>query len=214
MDGHALCYSYGIHSPWSPATAQKCHQVLSCYIASMMPSPVTYWLQQVLTASLLLVTILLLPLVPARHVLLPLWPTSVEEVLVSVPQRTDAERRFVAAGWSTGDPVTEVARNRPLHLAIVELSDGRKLAGFPVGTRVDPEAGLDVPLPQALMAVWVERPDADAAELILLDANQQILPLPMSQIVRIYRPNQLSLVQRAAIAARRLTPAWISRRHQ
>ncbi len=179
-----------------------------------MPSPVTYWLQQVLTASLLLVTILLLPLVPARHVLQPLWPTNVEEVLVSVPQRTDAERRFVAAGRSAWDPAAEVARNRPLHLAIVELSDGRKLTGFPVGTRVDPEAGLDVPLPQALMAVWVERPDTDAAELILLDANQQIMPLPMSQVVRIYRPNQLSLVQRAAITARRLTPAWISRRHE
>lgn len=199
--------------PWSPATAQKCHQALSCYIASMMPSPVTYWIRQVVAAGLLLVTILLLPLVPARHVLLPLWPTSVEEVLVSVPQRPDAERRFVAAGRSTPDRVAEIARNRPLYLAVVELSDGRKLTGFPVGTRVDPEAGLDVPLPQALMAVWVERPDADAVELILLDANQQILPLPMSQIVRIYRPNQLSLFQRAAITARRLTPAWISSRH-
>ncbi len=212
MIGHALGISSMKSSPWRSATGLSCHPSLSCYIAGMMPSPVTYWLQKIAATCLLLASILLLPLIPARHVLLPLWPNFVEEVLINVSDQASAARHFVPAGVQEWDPSAEIARSRPFHLVVVQLSDGRELSGFPVGTRTGPQADLDIPLPPAMMAMWVEKPEAIASELILLDAGQQIVSLPMSEIVRLYRPNQLSLVQRAAMTAKRLMPAWMQRR--
>ena len=54
---------------------------LSCYIAAMLPSPLTDRIQRFMTHLVLVIVVLALPLVPARHVLVPLWPRPIDELL-------------------------------------------------------------------------------------------------------------------------------------
>jgi hypothetical protein len=106
-----------------------------------MPSPMTYWLQQIVFAFVLLASILLLTLAPARLVLLPLWPWPVEEVLVAGGDAPGGERAFVARN-SSGPPGRLVVSDWPLSLAAMEIPGHAPFHGFIAGIRTEPDGPL------------------------------------------------------------------------
>ncbi len=200
----------------------------------MMPSPVTYWLQQILAGIALTGGILLLSLLPARNLLGPLWPDTVDELLIAPSGASQATRLFTESASLAAGAGPVLARTRPLSLSVVELGDRSRLLGFPVGLASRPELpGSDAPdLPASgmveivepgqgiqLMALpaWLQAPlvafdepllDLESTDLVLLDAEDQPLQVPLKTVHRVYRPNQLSLTDRVGLLANRVGERW------
>jgi ABC-type phosphate transport system auxiliary subunit len=201
-------------TPRSQATADfalhMCNQgtgLSACYIARMMPSPVTYWLQQIIIVIALLAAILLLILFPARHVLLILWPWPVEEQVMVTEEQGAGRRDFVPILSPRVDDGVLVARDRPFSLLAIERPNQPLLFAFLVGLRDEPGATLAGQLPASLRPPLVQAP-LEAGILVVMLADEDHRELPTEDVVRLYRPNQLGLTDRSAILLRRLAAAW------
>jgi len=173
-----------------------------------------YWLQQIVAAAVISFAILLLSLLPARHVLLPLWPRQVNEFVVVEDGRPTASRELVMAP-SPVDPARVLIQTRPLSVAAVEHGEGRIALGYPVGlrdTESDPTL-LDGPLPPEFrVSIFHPMPrPGDDRSLLLMDANDQLQVIPLQDVRRLYYPNQLGLLQRAWFVVRRIQASLIQR---
>src|SRR5699024_10201358 len=104
-----------------------------CCIRHMMPRLLSFVLRRSGAAVGLLALMAVCLALPARQVLLPLWPGVVEEQLVKVgPDRV--ERRLGRAGLPPSETEEVVARSRPIMLWRIEYASGEVdhawLAGF------------------------------------------------------------------------------------
>lgn len=170
----------------------------------MMPSPVTYWLQQIVMAILLLGVILLLVLSPARHVLAPLWPAAVDELIL--PGKTDqAERVLLLAGpaYRSGQPAA-IVRSRPRSVVAMERRGEPPSFGYLAGYRDEPGAPLQSRLPDELQVPRVELPLDDSRILVMVLADEQLVEMPADELVALYRPNQLSPTDRIGLLTHRV----------
>ncbi len=168
-----------------------------------------YWVQQLSAAPLIALAILLLSLVPARHVLQPLWPTSVDELVILEPDGRSAVREFVFEPDERPMGDRLLARTRPLSIAVVESADGRLVPGFPVALRPDSAAESLVDLPEAFSAPVVDPLPIKDGELTLLGANDQVMRMPVASMARLYYPNRLGLADRAWLLFRRVEDCWL-----
>lgn len=169
-----------------------------------------YWLQQTVVSAAIIAAILLLSLVPARQVLLPLWPGHVEELVVLEEGRRSAARALVM-GNSELEPARVLVQSRPLSAAVIETGQGASVLGYPVGIRSEDGQQLssDRPLPAAFSASVIRSmPQIDGA-LMIMNANDQLQSIPLRQIRRVYYPNRLSLPERAWFVLRRVQSAWL-----
>ncbi|MEN1727791.1 MAG: hypothetical protein AAGJ52_05055 [Pseudomonadota bacterium] len=180
----------------------------------MMSSPAMYWVQQITAAPLIAALILLLSLIPARHVLLPLWPSAAQE-LILVLDETDGERPVARRLFVYDDPIDGLsgevlARTEPLSLARIESRNGDSLLGYPVALRSAIEDGetRDEPLSAAFDSGWLEPMPGETGQLALLGPDDQVLTLPMESIQRLYYPNRLGLIDRTLLLLRRSTSCW------
>jgi hypothetical protein len=168
-----------------------------------------YWLQQLLASAVIALAILLLSLLPARHVLLPLWPRQVDEFVMIEDSQASSIRALVMAGQEL-DPDRVLVRTRPLSVAAVESLDGRTTLGYPVGLR-SAEADEDTqdrPLPIAFRLSALHSMPLGEDALLLMDANDQLQVIPLSEIRRLYYPNRLNPLERVAFVARRVRAAF------
>jgi hypothetical protein len=175
----------------------------------MMPSPVTYWLQQIVTTIVLITCIVLLTLFPARHVLLPLWPTPVEEWIVQSGQ--DEVDRFVRQAGLVATARSSaglIARTRPLNLVELERRDMPPMFGFLAGYRDSPDEPLQPRLPDSLLQPRVELPLSPDLVVVLVTVDEVAVEIPMDELIGLHRPNQLSLLERFDLAFSRILVVW------
>jgi len=170
-----------------------------------------YWAQQIAAAPMLAAFILLLSLIPARHVLVPFWPDRVDELIV-LEEDPQSAVRYLTSSRETQDLSPRLlARTRPLSVVVAEHLDGRYTLGYPVGlASIDEqgdEMGQALP-PEFSSALLDSMPDRSAA-LILLDANDRKLSLPLAGLRRLYYPNRLSLAGRARVLISRARSCWM-----
>lgn len=147
-------------------------------------------------AILLLGAIVLLASFPARHVLLPLWPTAVDEYILAA-EGESAERVLLRSGGEQPPPRQAlVAHSRPHSVVALEAVDEDIRFGFLAGYRVARESPLQPALPEPLQLARVELPLHSDWVLVMLSSDDQLLELPAENLVAFYRPNQLSLFER------------------
>jgi len=163
----------------------------------MLPSPPSDWFQRMASNLALAVVVVTLPLLPARHVLLPLWPRSVDEIILATVDERSGARFFVDAERQqiAGDIV---ARDRPRSLVVVERIGLNPLAGFLLAVRASAEAPLE-PLPGDMERRRVPGAALGDAILVLALADEQVVEIPGESVRRLYRPNRLDAPQRLAL---------------
>jgi hypothetical protein len=171
----------------------------------MMPSPVTYWLQQIVISIVLFVAILLLPLAGARLVLAPLWPHTMDEIVIVSGDARSGLPFFVPPGYQPSPEQIVVAQDRPHHLVTVERLHQPLVHGFQVGLREHGGGAMLAPL-EASDAVLELPPDQEW--LVLSLADGELLEMPVTEIVRVYLPNRLTLFERAGIVWQRVVQGW------
>lgn len=177
----------------------------------MNANPLFWWVRQAIMAGGLIILIVLLTLLAARHAWLPLWPGRVELALMM--EAPDAERARYLPPALTDDMASAapasrlVARNRPWSLVTVELDSGEQLTAYLVAA-ADAEDGPLHPLPEAWRARQVERPSAiyDYALLELDDGSQWRTQLEPAR--RLFYPNQLDASERLTILLARVQERW------
>lgn len=164
----------------------------------------TYWLQQIVVAILLLHLIVLLALWPARHVLLPLWPGPVDEYIL--PAANDqAERVLLVPGAEKSpDSGAALSRSRPISVVALERRSAPPVLGFLVGVREEPEGPLNGRVPAELTGPVVELPSQADWVLVLSGDDSQLLEFPVAELAGLYWPNQLSLSERTQILVDRV----------
>ncbi len=170
-----------------------------------------HWLSKSFLMVVLLVVIALLLLVPARHVLLPQWPWPVEERIMAEPVSNGVYRKFVAVHPDDRDERSMIARDRPITLAAVEKDGGETVHGFVVGVR--PEAGAEL---MDRVPAWLFDLEPDGsrpanAVFVMMLSDESISEFTLGEVVRIYRPNQLSLVERIVLTGQRIAESWRAR---
>lgn len=156
-------------------------------------------------AGLLLVIVACLAF-PARHVLLPLWPEPVEEVLVEAGSG-EVARHFRSARSSdaAADSVV-VTRSRPITLWRLETGEGVVHAWL-AGVR-DGEGQLRPALPAWLETVRLDSPLPEGVRLVLRLADRELREVESASVSRMYRPNGLNFTARAALWRDRLLERW------
>lgn len=177
----------------------------------MMPALVKSLLGKLMAGIALLMLIAGLVTWPARHVLLPLWPASVYEVL-SNDGENGACCRLVSrldARDATFDRMTVLAR--PVSLACLEFVDDSIRCGYLLGLRQEADSALVAELPAWFNEALVEF-EAEAFEIVVLDLPADgRLDIPAGQIKRMFRPNALTVVQRMELATERFIRAISAR---
>jgi ABC-type phosphate transport system auxiliary subunit len=171
----------------------------------MMPAFVKGVLRKISAGIVLLVVAALLLAWPARHVLEPLWPGPVEELLyleagggtgrVLVPVRH-------AAILSRSEPM--LARNRPLSLVRVETIDGSWQYGYLLGVSSVDDRSLRDDVPEQLLETVVELLEPDYDIIVLVCAEGQRFEIAVSEVRRLIYPNRLVLTDRVHLAWQRL----------
>lgn len=181
----------------------------TCYILAMSTGPAMFWLQQLVAAMIILVGILLLSLLPARQVLMPLWPRQVNEFLV-VDDGSRTAARALALADLEFDSARVLVQSRPLSVAAVEGSDGTLLLGYPVAIRSNQVDAVqqDHYFPSRFRTPIVHSMPPDDASLILMDANDQLRKISLSDVHRLYYPNRLGLMDRGGLMVRRIQSCW------
>jgi len=172
----------------------------------MMPWPLSFVLRRLGAGALLLALIVVTLAVPARHVLLPAWPERVDEVLTDDgPERI--ERRFLPAGTRQPADVLVVARNQPVTLWRLETASDEVSHAWLAGLR-DAEGRLLPGLPAWLEVVRLDGPLPEPVQLVVIDAARETREIEGNRIVRMFRPNAMSLAQRTALWRDRLDERW------
>jgi len=169
-----------------------------------------YWPQQLVASALVAIAILLLSLLPARHVLLPLWPSRINEFVALQDGQGTATRTFQKA-LSEADSFGVLAMSQPLSVAAVDYRDGRIALGYPVGIRSEESnsAPWDGALPLELRVTLNRSLPQDDRSLLLMDANDQLRSIPLRDIETLYYPNRLNFVDRAGLVVHRVRAALI-----
>ncbi|MEE4330647.1 MAG: hypothetical protein V2J10_07250 [Wenzhouxiangella sp.] len=169
----------------------------TCYISAMLPSPLSDWIQRFSTNLVLVVVALALPLVPARHVLMPLWPRTIDEVILAAADDHTGQRLFIETGrLSLRDGI--VARDRPDSLVVVERFGDVPVTGFLLALRSSPEGPLQR-LPDVFEADRITGPGIAPGRLVLALADDSTVEIATENIRRVYRPNRLDASQRIAL---------------
>jgi hypothetical protein len=163
----------------------------------MLPSPMSPRIQRLTTNLVLVIVVLALPLVPARHVLIPLWPRPVDEVILVTADDNAGQRVFLDTRRHTPEDVI-VARDRPRSLVVVERFDEAPIMGFLVAVRPSAEGPLE-PLPEELTDERIPGPALGPGALVLARADEQTIEIASDRIRRLYRPNQFDVSQRIAL---------------
>ena len=159
----------------------------------------------------LLVLILGLVIWPARHVLLPLWPVSVYEVL-----SPDGKGRACCALVSRLDLRREsfdrlIVLGRPFSLSCLEFDNDSVQCGYLLGLRQEAGAPLMDEIPVWADQALVEFEDEPHWILVLTLPGDERLETSLGQIKRMFRPNALTLSQRIALAGERFVEAISTR---
>lgn len=174
----------------------------------MMPRLLSLVLRRMVAGAALLTVILLATFWPARHVLEPLWPDPVEEVLLSAPGGSVAERRFVPAGQVLTTDGIVLARNRPLSLWRIETDSGDVLHAWLQGVRDADSGELLEAVPAWLGPARVDGPVPQAVRFVLASADRQVIEVPGVSLRRMVRPNGLGFRQRARLTYDRFVERW------
>lgn len=172
----------------------------------MMPRLPSLVLRRSGGGAVLLALIALGLVLPARHVVLPPWPDPVDEVLAEgSPGRI--ERHFLSADAPVSVDSLVVARSRPITLWRLETDSGEVLHAWLAGLR-DGEGTLLPALPAWLQAARLDGPLPEAVRLVVITASRDSRELEGEDIVRMYRPNDMTLAQRAGLWRDRLDERW------
>lgn len=148
---------------------------------------------------------------PARHVLLPLWPPPIEEVIVFDSGGRAVHRILASAGFALAEDIggRVIARTRPLNATVLETPDQRKF-GYLVGIR-DPQAGEVIIKPELLDFEWLESDALFPGRLLLFEeSGGEVAEIMNSEVKRVYRPNRMGFRQRLALAGLLLAERWQS----
>ncbi len=169
----------------------------------MMPAFVKAVLRKLSAGLALFVLIALLLAWPARHVLEPLWPGPVEELLYLAAEG-EAGRDLVpvrrAAPSRTG-PV--LARSRPLSLVRVEMTDGGWRHGYLLGVSSADDLSLHDDVPEPLQQAVAEVREGDYDMLVLAGADGKRVGIPVLEVQRLVYPNRLAVLERVQLAWQR-----------
>jgi len=180
-----------------------------------------YWVQQFCLAPMILALIVLVSMLPARHVLLPLWPRPVDELVVLDAERGSSVRQFVNLGQVDGVSNRILARTRPSSVIAVEYTNGSLIFGYPVGLGPtsaeglpkEAESGMNATLARSKINPYQFRSinalPPSLTDLQLLDANDHLLELENADIVRLYYPNRLTLADRFKVLIQRASDCWL-----
>lgn len=156
-------------------------------------------------AVLLLLSALCLVL-PARHVLIPLWPKPVDEILIATGSGA-VERRFVPAR-STGSMDTPIiAHSRPISLWRLETEAGDVSHAWLAGVRA-PEGQLLPALPDWFKTKRLDGPLPESIRLVLRTAGRETREVDGATVRRMYRPNGMILPERVVLWRDRLVERW------
>lgn len=174
-------------------------------------------------------------LMPARHGLLPLWPTGLAEVVYRAED--DATRiglfEVVRAGADgelvlRGDDVdgrgagrlelaadAVLARSHPLTATVVVDRDGRRRFAYLSGVRAGAGAGA-APGDDALLRADHHgyRGEADHRLLLLRYPDGRSESLPLADLVRHYRPNRLGFPDKLRLFLSRFAERWRQQTHR
>ncbi len=156
-------------------------------------------------AVLLLLSALCLAL-PARHVLIPLWPNSVEEVLVETGSGS-VERRFIDDNSASSERSPLIARSRPMTLWRLETEEGQVLHAWLAGVR-DTDGQLMSTLPDWSRSKRLDGPPPGSVRLVLRTAARETREVDGETVRRMYRPNSMTLTDRTALWRDRLVERW------
>ncbi len=171
----------------------------------MMPAFVKAVLRSFTAGLALLALIAVLIAWPARHVLEPLWPGPVEELIYMAPG-SETERVLEpvrrASVPTSGEPV--LASSRPLSLVRVESMDGGWRHGYLLGVSAADDHSLREDIPDELLETVVELREFDYDMLVLVCAEGERFEMPVSEIHRLIYPNRLVVSERMQLALQRL----------
>lgn len=172
----------------------------------MMPRLLSFVLRRSGAAVGLLALMAVCLALPARQVLLPLWPGVVEEQLVKVgPDRV--ERRLGRAGLPPSETEEVVARSRPIMLWRIEYASGEVDHAWLAGFRT--AAGALAPeLPDWFDAARFEQSLPSGSRLVVIGSDYETRELDAATIKRMYRPNAMSPGQRLQLWRDRLEERW------
>ncbi len=140
---------------------------------------------------------------PARHVLLPLWPVSVYEVLSSAGEGSACCALVSRSHIREGSVERLTVLGRPISLSCLEFDDDGLQCGYLLGLRREAGAPLLDEIPG-----WIDQPLVDFEDerdwiLVLALPGDERLEVSLGQIKRMFRPNALTLSQRMALASER-----------
>lgn len=194
------------------------------------PSGPRVRLRYVLGVPLLLVAGGIALLMPARHGLMPLWPSGLEEVVYADEAgvvhtglfevvRAGADGALVLRGDDiTGPARLELeaaavrARSRPLSAAVVVDREQRRRFAYLSGVRAGPETSLESGAGMPVRAIRHDYGVADSNHRLLLRyPDGRTETLPSGQLLRHYRPNRMSLLARLRLFASRFAEHWSAR---
>lgn len=174
----------------------------------MLPRLPSTLLRTLPAGAALLVAILAAVAWPARHVLLPLWPTSVDEWLLA-DAGGGLEREFAAESVPGRDPSNMLARNRPISLWRVEMRSGQVIHSWLAGVR-DAESGqLLAARPDWLGSRRIDGPLPTARLLVLMGEDGNYSEVESGAVARMFRPNELAWHERLDLALDRFREIWI-----
>lgn len=172
----------------------------------MMPRLLSFVLRRSVAAAGLLTLTALCLAVPARQVLLPLWPGAVEELLVEVgPEQVD--RRFRGASLPLDAAEEVVARSRPTMLWRLELASGEVDHVWLAGLR-NAAGQLEPQAPDWFDTVRFEGTPPPGSYLVVIGPGYETRELDAARIRRMYRPNAMSPGQRVQLWFDRLHERW------
>jgi|GEM_PF-3709711 len=147
-------------------------------------------------------------MLPMHRVLTPLWPSGIQEYIL-----TDGSTRLVQADEQI-KTMDQQSRSRPFSAAMLDLSDQTTMIGYIIGARLVSEN--DVELPQSLPIPdarwwqprhqWAADVDVDdtKCQLAISQPDQEPAWLDCNDVRIVSMPNQLSLLEKLAVAFQRL----------
>ncbi|AKS42400.1 hypothetical protein [Wenzhouxiangella marina] len=118
--------------------------------------------------------------------------------MVAESGASQAKRLFISSA-SLPEERNPLGRSRPLSLAVVELIDDRRLIGYPIALASRDEEAAAMQLPVDFEARIVEPSPREGIDLLLLDADERQLRVPLRSIRRLYHPNRLDPIDRARL---------------
>ena len=178
----------------------------------MMPAFVKAVLRRFVKGLAFLALIVVLLAWPARHVLEPLWPGQVEELLY-LEAGGEAGRILVPAHRASVATHTKpvLARSRPASLVRVELIEGNWHHGYLLGVSSADDQSLRKDIPQELLETVAELHEPDYDMLVMACADGQRFEMAVSEIRRVIYPNRLVVTQRAQVAWQRFVDRIVER---